>query len=261
MKVADFGHFDGPVVLFGGAYSNIDALEALAERAGRRPVVCTGDLVAYAAAPAETVARFRELGWPTIAGNCERQIGAGADTCGCGFGEGSVCDALSKAWYPYAASALDEEAVAWMRALPDLGIFVQRGRRYAVVHGGATDAARYLWPTSDAADFAAEIAAIEAAAGPVDGVVAGHSGVAFHRMIGGHQWINAGAIGLPPHDGRPETRFAVLADGDVMIERLSYDTGRARARMEAAGLSQGYEIALTSGVWPSEDVLPGALRR
>ena len=261
MRIADFGRFDAPVVLFGGAYSNIDALEALAEVAGERPVLSTGDLVAYGGAPAETVARFRALGWRGIAGNCERQIAAGAADCGCGFDAGSACDRMAEAWYPFAAGAVDAGARDWMSALPDIGVFAQGGRRYGVVHGGATDVARYLWPTSAASEFAEEIAAIEALTGPVDGVVAGHSGVAFHRQIGDHQWINAGAIGLPPHDGWPETRYAVLDGGDVMIERLAYDAGRARARMEAAGLTQGYEVALETGLWPSEDILPGALRR
>ena len=109
--------------------------------------------------------------------------------------------------------------------------------------------------------FYNEINALEQDIGPVDGVVAGHSGIAFHRKIGRHQWINAGAIGLPPHDGRPETRYAVLENGEVTIHRLRYDHQAARQAMEDAGLTQGYHEALTTGIWPSEDVLPPELRR
>ena len=261
MRVQDFGQFDEGVTLFGGPYSNLPALEALASMVGDGPAICTGDVVAYGGQPVETLELIRRLGWPLVAGNCERQIAEGAEDCGCGFDAGSACDLLSQGWYPFALSAIDGEARGWMAGLPDIGTFTQKGRRYAVIHGGATDIARFLWPSSLDADFLHEIEAIEAAIGPISGVVAGHAGVAFHRQIGEHQWINVGAIGLPPHDGRPETRYAVLKDGEVTIHRLTYDHEAAKRAMEVAGLTQGYHDTLASGIWPSEEVLPQALRR
>lgn len=261
MRIADFGHVSGPVLLFGSPASNLQALQALADLARDRPVICTGDVAAYCAEPAATVAMLRELGWPVVAGNCERQLAADADDCGCGFGAGSACDLLSRSWYEHARRSLSSGHRSWMADLPDLGVFVQDGRRYAVIHGGATNVSRFLWPSSPEVDFAQEIAAIEAAAGTVDGVIAGHCGIAFQRQIGRHRWINAGSLGLPPHDGRPETRHAVLREGDAVIERLAYDHIAARAAMEAAGLDQGYHLTLTTGIWPSEEILPAELRR
>ena len=261
MIASDFGRFEGPVVLFGGAYSNLDALEALAKVAEGRPVIGTGDIVGYCGQPSETVARARDLSWPAIAGNCERQIAEGSSNCGCGFETGSACDLLAQGWYPFASGEIGEEQRGWMAGLPSVATFVQSGLRFAVVHGGYSDISRFLWPSSAEEDFAREIALIEAACGLVDGVVAGHLGIAFQRRIGRHRWINAGAIGLPPHDGRPETRYAVLDDGDVVFERLAYDHAGARAAMEARGLLQGYHETLTTGIWPSEDILPPELRR
>ncbi len=260
MRVQDFGAFDGGVTLFGGPYSNLQALKALADRV-EGPAICTGDVVAYGGDPAATVQLIRDLGWPVIAGNCERQIAGDAPDCGCGFDEGTTCDLLSRGWYPLAKAAVDGEARHWMADLPDIGVFTQNGRRYAVLHGGASEVSRFLWPVTAQADFEFEINALEAAVGPVDGIVAGHSGIPFHRWIGRHHWINAGVIGLPPHDGQPETRFAVLNDNDVTFHRLGYDHSAARAAMEAASLTQGYHETLTSGIWPSEEVLPPALRR
>ena len=130
-----------------------------------------------------------------------------------------------------------------------------------VIHGGATAINRFIWPDSPAEVFLEEIAALEAIVGKVDGVVAGHSGIAFHRKIEGYQWINAGVIGLPPHDGRPYTRYAVLSEGDVVLERLEYDYHATRKAMVKAGLIQGYHETMETGVWPSEDVLPITLRR
>ena len=66
---------------------------------------------------------------------------------------------------------------------------------------------------------------------------------------------------MPPHDGAVQVRYAVLSEGQAEICELSYDVEGAKARMTEVGLVQGYDIALQTGIWPSEDVLPEALRR
>lgn len=265
MRVRDLGALAGPVVLFGGPYSNLPATRALLDEAGARGIppqsmICTGDVVAYCAQPAGCVALLRAAGCPVVAGNCERQLAARAPDCGCGFAEGSACDRLSAGWFAHADAGLDAAARDWMAALADVLLFRHCGRRYAVLHGGATDIARFVWPVDEDAVFAAEFAALEAVAGPVDAIVAGHCGLAFVRAIGARTWINAGAIGMPPNDGRPQTRWVLLDRGVAEIRRLEYDARAAQAAMRAAGLTQGYDAALTGGYWPSEEVLPPALR-
>lgn len=261
MKVQDFGHFDGPVVLFGGAYSNKQALLALRDAIGAHPAICTGDIVGYCAEPNETAAIFSAEEYWSVAGNCERQLAEGSEHCGCGFEDGSVCSVLSQGWWPYLLKTAAPDVVTWLHNLPDIGVFHQQGRRYAVLHGGASSVSRFIWPSTDKTDFVHEIKVLEAEIGAVDGVVAGHSGIAFHRRINGRHWINAGAIGMPPHDGREETRYVLLENGEVSFERLSYDAAGAAAAMRAAGLTQGYEKTLESGIWPSEDILPDELKR
>ncbi|MEO0912289.1 MAG: metallophosphoesterase family protein [Pseudomonadota bacterium] len=265
MKLLDLGTLDGPVLLFGGVYSNLQALEALLARAAEMGVpparmICTGDLVAYCADPAAVLERVRMLGLAVAQGNCEAQLAAGAAECGCGFDAGSACDLLSRGWYAFADGAVSAGLRGWMGTLPTRIVFRHAGRRYGVIHGGAREISRFLWPVEAEAVLAGEIAALEAELGPLDGVIAGHSGIAFLREVGRHRWINAGVIGMPPHDGRPETEFALL-DGDVTLHRLAYDHAAAAAAMRAAGLVQGYDRALETGWWPSEDVLPKALRR
>ncbi len=260
MRVRDFGTFDDALVLFGGPYSNLAALEALSRVIGDGPAICTGDVVAYCADPVATVNLMQAMAVECIAGNCERQVAEGGMNCGCGFEAGSSCDLLSRGWYSYLLSACDPDTVSWLGDQPELGTFKHHGRRYAVIHGGVTEISKFLWPDSPEEEFLEEISALEQRLGQIDGVVAGHSGIAFHRRIDRFQWINAGVIGLPPHDGRPETRYAVLKDGDVLIERLTYDHKATRKAMRAAGLTQGYQETITTGIWPSEDVLPPALR-
>lgn len=261
MKVADFGRFDAPLVLYGGAYSNLQALQALVEVAAGRETISTGDIVAYCGDPLNTAVSYFLEGKYGIAGNCERQLENDADDCGCGFDAGTTCDVLSRGWYAHAKASLRAEEIDGFSKLPDIGVFEQSGRRFGVIHGGVSANNAFLWASSPEEDFAREISDLEAEVGKVDGVVAGHSGIAFQRQIGRHVWINPGAIGLPPHDGRKETRYAVMQDGKAVIHRLRYDHEAARRRMEEVGLTQCYHETLTTGIWPSEDVLPKELRR
>ncbi len=263
--IRDLGTLTGPLLAFGGPVSNLQATRALIAAAAARGIapancICTGDTAAYCAQPAETVALLRDFGCPVLAGNCERQLSEGGAGCGCGFAPGSLCDRLSAPWYAHAAAALPEAARTWMAGLPDMLLFRLEGRRGAAIHGGVTDIARFVWPDAPEAVFAEEVAAIRAAAGPVDLVIAGHCGLGFVRQVAGVLWVNAGTIGMPANDGRAETFFAVLEDGEARLERLAYDHAAAAGAMERAGLVQGYHRTLASGRWPSQDILPPGLR-
>ena len=261
MRVEDWGNISGELLVIGGLYSNLRAFQSFLQIANGASVLCTGDIVAYGAEAAETVAAFRASHIRSIAGNVEMQLAANALDCGCGFDEGTLCDRLSAAWYAHANARIGEEDRQWMVSLPDLATFTFHGRKGVAIHGGVTDVARFLFPTSPESAFEEELAALNTSLGPVDLVLAGHSGVAFHRRIGATDWINAGALGMPPHDGRAETRYARLTPTGVIFERLAYPASEAAAAMQAAGLSQGYDKALLSGYWPSEDVLPPEMRR
>src|ERR1700676_3493775 len=78
---------DGPVLVFGGPYSNLPATSASLTEARRpaipsRNIVCAGDVVAYAADALATTALIRRAGIRTVMGNCEESRGADAGECG-----------------------------------------------------------------------------------------------------------------------------------------------------------------------------------
>ena len=267
-EIADLGRLEGDILIYGGPYSNLQATEALLAEADRRGIppgrrICTGDVVAYCADPLPTLALVRAEGGTVVAGNTERQLASDAEDCGCGFESGSACDLLSRGWYPHARArvAADPGARSWLGACPDIAVFTLGPRRAVVIHGGVTDIARFLWPSSPEADFTAELEALQAVAGPVDMVIAGHCGLAFHRRIGAVDWLNAGVIGMPANNGTPETRYLVLSGEGAEIAALSYDHAAAADAMRAAGLRQGYDRALETGWWPSQDILPPELRQ
>lgn len=256
---------DGPLLVFGGPYSNLQATRAVLVEAARRGiparrVVCTGDVVAYGADPAACCDLVMGSGIAAIAGNCEENLAASALDCGCGFEEGTACDLLSRAWYAHADREVTAAHRTWMAALPRrLELDLPDGRRLAVLHGGARDISRFLFASTPEADLADEIAATGC-----DGVIAGHCGIPFARRVGRGVWINAGAVGMPADDGTPRVWFAVLTPdaGQLRIKilPLDYDHAAAAAAMRAARLPEGYAAALGSGIWPSCDVLPPAER-
>jgi len=252
---------DGPLLVFGGPYSNLQATRAVLTEAARRGippgrVICTGDVVAYGADAAACCDLIMRSGIWVIAGNCEENLAAGALDCGCGFEEGTACDLLSRAWYAHADRQMTAAHRAWMAGLPRrLMVRLPDGRRLAVLHGGASDISRFIFASTPSAELAAEIAATGC-----DGVIAGHCGIPFARQVGPGVWINAGAIGMPADDGTPRIWFALLTPGaaglSVEILPLEYDHAAAAAAMRTAGLPEGYAAALGSGIWPSCDVLP-----
>src|ERR1700741_4903839 len=116
-------HFDGPALVFGGPYSNLQATAAMLDAAARpgippSRVICTGDLVAYCGDPAATIELVRRAGIHVVMGNCDEQLARSARDCGCGFPPGSACERASAAWFAHADRCIGREARAYLAALP-----------------------------------------------------------------------------------------------------------------------------------------------
>ncbi len=123
-KLKHLSPLKGKVLVFGGVYSNLQALEALqnlafADGIAPQNIICTGDMVAYCAQPKECITLIKEWGIHTIAGNVELNLCEGDDDCGCNFSEGSRCDTFSRQWYPYLQQELNQHDLAWMATLPE----------------------------------------------------------------------------------------------------------------------------------------------
>jgi len=190
MRQVDLGDIQGPILIFGGAYFNLEATQALIDAANANRILAeqcifTGDRIAYCGNPSETQNLLRDFGCPMIKGNCEIELAAGSDTCGCGFEAGSTCDLLSRGWYAFANQQVSANQRQFMGALPDHLIFTHYGKRYIVLHGGYSHVSQFLFPTTPDPDFIHVINEIERDFGAYDGVIAGHSGIPFHKCIAG----------------------------------------------------------------------------
>ena len=262
--IRDLDALQGPVLIFGGPYSNLEATEAVlaeAMRLGIPPtnVICTGDIIAYAGNPVETLDAIIRSGIQVVMGNCEDSFGNGGDDCGCGFDEGSACDLLSRQWYSYADSLLTPWHRQWMRDLPGQLRFGIGGFRFAVIHGGVRDISRWIFQSTPECIKRREIGDLGWCT-PVDGIIGGHCGLPFVDDLGDKLWLNPGVIGMPANDGTPRTWYAVLEPEDnglkIDLRALDYNHDTAARRMLKANLAPAYAETLTTGLWPNMDVLP-----
>lgn len=248
------------LLVFGGPYSNLEALKAVRAKANEMGIppqncICTGDLVAYCADPKATLDEMRDWGCQAIQGNCEEALGSGAQECGCGFEEGTTCDALSKQWFGYVQERLSKEDLTWMGTLPQQLYFKWAGQSFRVVHGGVSEISQFIF-ASDTETINDQLEQAEA-----DVVLSGHSGIAFAHIHKNRLWLNAGVIGMPANDGNSDTWFLVLKqmeNGLVAYDfrQMPYPHRKAARKMRERGLPEGYALAMESGLWPSVDVLP-----
>ena len=113
-----------------------------------------------------------------------------------------------------------------MANLPRLIEFEMAGRRLTVVHGASSAINRYIFESTENTTVVGEIERSGS-----DGVLCGHSGLPFTRLVDGRLWHNAGVIGLPANDGTPRVWFSTfIPTGDkIVIEHraLGYDHVRA----------------------------------
>jgi len=255
----DIGEIDGPLLICGGAYSNLEALRALLAEAARRripdqAIIHTGDAVAYCADAHAVCAELEARAIRAIKGNVEAQLAEGADDCGCGFEDGSECDLLSRQWYGHAGREITAEQRQWMADLPDHLAFSMNGRRFQVVHGAPSAVSRFQFASLDDAAFAAELDLTSA-----DCVIAGHTGLPFTRRIGERIWHNSGALGMPANDGTARVWTSVIAPvgGAISFTHvpLDYDHAMAAAKMRTRGLPEAYAAALETGLWPDTGIL------
>lgn len=260
MKIADLGTFTKPVLICGGAYGNLQALEALAELQHSLAiddacVIHSGDAVAYCADTEASVQFMAARRWHAISGNVEEQIVLGGADCGCGYEQGSACDAASVRWYAHAVTTLSAGSRQWMAEFPAHLTFSMGGIAARVVHGSVRQTNRFMFDSLSDAEFDQELD--EAG---VDLVIAGHAGIPFTRIIGNRCWHNSGALGMTANDGTSRVWASVLKPepGGLSITHhaIEYDAQTAADRIRAEDLPAGYADGLETGLWPSLDVLP-----
>lgn len=246
------------ILVFGGPYSNIQALESLrseADKKGFRPkdIICTGDIIAYCAHPNECVSLIKDWGIHCIAGNVELNLRDNVDDCGCNFDEGSRCDMFSRQWYPFAKETISKESLQFISDLPEYLSFEINGKKVFVLHGSAHDTSEFIF-----ASTSAEIKLKNFHKTKSDIIIAGHCGIPFSEKLDTKWWINSGVIGMPANDGNTNTWYSIvdLKEEKASFYPLEYDFHSAAQEMKSKKLPLSYSKTLVTGIWDNCDILP-----
>lgn len=245
------------IALVSDIHGNLPALQAVAaDIAAARVdrVLNLGDIASGPLWPRETVQWLAERGWPTIAGNHERQALAAVP------GDSSD-DAFT-------AAELGAAERAWLAALPaTLRLFDDRpGGTLQAFHGVPGDDCLYLLETvtgiatpgvdrglreATEAELHQRLATLEAPRAAV--CVCGHTHVPRQRRLAdGTLLVNPGSVGRPAywHDqparhvvetGGPQARWALLEHGaqgwQATLRATDYDWPAAVRRAGASGVA------------------------
>lgn len=261
-KITNIETLTGKVLLFGGVYSNLQAIEALiaiAKSEGIPPenCICTGDIIGYCAQPEETIQTFKDWNARSIVGNVEIQLRDDEADCGCDFTEGSRCDGFSQQWYPYAKSKLSKTSLDYLQTLPDHITFNYGNQKVSVVHGSYFNVSEFIFKSTDWAIKLPNFEALQS-----DIIIAGHSGLPFINEEKDKLWINPGVIGMPANDGSPEVWFTVLDDSleplHVNFRKLDYNHTLTNKLMLNGLLPESYAKTIVSGIWDNMEILPEA---
>lgn len=261
MRVKNINISGEKVLVFGGAYSNFQALEAMqkiarTENIPAQNIICTGDIVGYCAQPEETVQAVIDWGIHSIAGNVEIQIRNEEEECGCDFASGSRCDLFSRQWYPYAQSQLSPSSIDWMHTLPEFLKFDFCGKKCLVVHGSYFETSEFIFQSTPWATKAKNFAATKA-----DIILAGHCGLPFHDMQNKKYWLNSGVIGMPANDATTRVWYMILSENETgefefSHHHFTYKNEVAAQLMQTNKLPSEYAHTLRTGLWDNCDILP-----
>jgi len=259
-KIIHMGPKNGKLLLFGGVYSNLQALEQLisiaqAEGISAENCICTGDITGYCAQPEETVQLFRKWGAISIAGNIELQLANDSEDCGCEYKAGGRCDNFSKLWFPFTKGHLSKDSLQWISEIPKNISFDYGEKKITVVHGNYNNTSEFIFKSN--ANISKEKCFEETQS---DVIIAGHCGLPFHQSIKNKLWLNPGVIGMPGNDGTPRVWYMILEveKGEIKYTHRSfdYDYKTAQKLMFKNHLPEEYADTLSSGIWDNMEILP-----
>jgi predicted phosphodiesterase len=241
--------------LVSDVHANLPALDAVLADIAARDVSATyhlGDLVGYASAANEVVARIRTMGIAGVAGNYDSTVALEHKHCGC-RSEDARQEELAHVSFAWTLAHTSEASKAFLGALPfrldlkPLGGHVS-GPTVTLVH--ATPTSNLVYVTENRSDdFLAKMAA-SAALRAGDVICFGHTHKPWHRVLDGVHFVNTGSVGRPK-DGDWRAGYVLLdvdAEGvRVEFARVAYDIAATIAGVRTAGLPGEFVRFLESG--------------
>ncbi len=256
------GACEGAIAVVGGVYSNHAALRAAltdARRRGATRLFCLGDLGGFGPNPGRVYPVLEEFGVETIAGNYDRSLADRLADCGCGYTH-PADNEFARRSYDYTHRRTTDSERAWLAALPGALRFTRGGRRWLLCHGSPRRINEFLWESSTSDAFLARLLRESEA----DQVLCTHTGIHWQRALPeGGRVVNAGAVGRPANDGRPEVWYAFFAAGASEAEfvPVRYDHESLALEMETEALPPEFVETIRTGWWTTcLEILPAKER-
>jgi diadenosine tetraphosphatase ApaH/serine/threonine PP2A family protein phosphatase len=252
------------IAVFGGVYNNHLALAAALQDARGRGVEachCLGDLGAFGPHPDRVFPLLQEYGVECIQGNYDNSIGNGLADCQCGYTDPRD-NHFARLSYAYTFAHTSPANREWMRELSGQRR-LQLGRyRLLLCHGSPRRLNEFLWESTTPTHFLERLAHEHQA----DVVLATHTGIKWHRRLGGDRhFVNVGVLGRPENDGRTNVWYALLdATPDLRVEfvPVEYDHRRLAREMREERLPEEFVETVLTGWWTTcLEVLPAKERR
>ncbi len=259
--IKSIGKLKGKILIFGGVYSNFQALEKLIKIAEglnipNTNIICTGDIVAYCAEPEKCIQKIKNWNIHTIAGNVEIQLRENKNDCGCNFDDSSRCDLFSQQWYPYAQKNISISSKEYLKNIPEFISFQYGNYKGFVLHGSYHYTSEFIFKSTswniknnNFIDTKSNL------------IVAGHCGLPFSQSKNNQHWLNAGVIGMPANDGTPRVWYLIIdldEKGNLIYQHHSfyYDHKKANELMLQNNLPSEYAKTLITGIWDNCEILP-----
>ena len=215
------------IAIISDVHGNIAALKSvLAEidRMGVRQVVCLGDVAGYYSEVNECVEALRARGIVNLMGNHDYYLTSGT---------GCPRSTSANRCLDYQRRTITGENLRWLAGSP----LRTSADGVSMVHGGWHDPIdEYLYDVPP--DYFAGFDGT--------GFASGHTHMQGVWALGQKVYCNPGSVGQP-RDGDPRAAFAVWADGQPTLCRVSYDIDVTCHLMQRAGFEPHFYRNLHRG--------------
>ncbi|MDD4894301.1 MAG: metallophosphoesterase family protein [Candidatus Omnitrophica bacterium] len=230
--------------IFSDVHSNLEALDAVIEAYKKEKIdkyLCVGDIVGYAANPAECIKKIEMLAKVTVAGN--------HDWASVNLFSSDYFNPLAKKAISWTKRNLSQEDIHFLEGLP----LIYKNEDLAMVHGTLDAPGDFNYMT-DSYIASGTFELLEAGICFVGhthvpevfikykdgGISCGRAGE-INIEENNKYIINVGSVGQP-RDGNPEAAYCVYdtKEKSVQIKRINYDIESARKKIMDSGLP-GFE--------------------
>jgi len=218
-------------------HSNLEALNAVLDEVGDRPLYCLGDMVGYGASPNQVIDLLKERRATVVIGNHDYAALTGTPS---GFNSRA---AVAVVWN---SRQLTDVNRRYLAELPRSLTLELAGERVYMTHGSPDDnIGEYVYSSthSDMFDYWLRKLSVKA-------IALGHTHIPFVWSERRGTVFNPGSVGQP-RDGDSKACYAVLSVGGGRVEvehrRVEYDVGASAKKIIEAGLPPSLANRLFTG--------------